>query len=180
MATVEDRLAALEAAVARLQEETASASSAREGAGERAGDPTGPATSPTSDGQFWIVEGVHERHPEGAVVFAGDVPTGSGRVRWQWGRDPRQLLEEPWDEAAGAFSALGHPVRLRLLQMVLNGTTSTAALADTEDLGTTGQLHHHLRTLVAAGWLRSTARGQYEVPAARVVPILVVIAAATD
>ena len=42
----------------------------------------------------------------------------------------------------------------------------------------THQLHHHLRQLVAAGWLASTRRGHYEVPAARVVPLLVTVLAA--
>ena len=47
--------------------------------------------------------------------------------------------------------------------------------AATEGLGTTGQLHHHLRQLKAAGWLHQTGRGTYEVPARRVVPLLTMI-----
>ena len=46
-------------------------------------------------------------------------------------------------------------------------------------LGTTGQLHHHLRALVAAGWLASTGRGSWQVPASRVIPLLVVVIATT-
>jgi hypothetical protein len=77
------------------------------------------------------------------------------------------------------FDALSHPVRLQLVQRVLNGTTSTAELAEAESLGTTGQLHHHLRALVAAGWLTSTGRGRWGVPGPRIIPLLVMIAAAT-
>ena len=73
------------------------------------------------------------------------------------------------------LDALSHPVRLRLLQQVLNGTATTAELADDETLGTTGQLHHHLRALVAAGWLTSTGRGRWSIPAPRIIPLLVVV-----
>jgi hypothetical protein len=43
---------------------------------------------------------------------------------------------------------------------------------------TTGQLYHHLRQLVAAGWLRTSLRGRYAVPADRIVPLLALLAAA--
>jgi CubicO group peptidase (beta-lactamase class C family) len=56
-----------------------------------------------------------------------------------------QVSEQDWESAAGVLGALSHPVRLRLLQRVLNGTAITAELAEDETLGTTGQLHHHLR-----------------------------------
>ena len=77
------------------------------------------------------------------------------------------------------LAALSHPVRLRLLQHVLNGSATTAELAEDDSLGTTGQLHHHLRALVAAGWLTSTGRGRWSIPGPRVIPLLVVIVAAT-
>ncbi|MCR2826159.1 helix-turn-helix domain-containing protein [Microbacterium sp. zg.Y909] len=63
-------------------------------------------------------------------------------------------------------------MRLELLRRILTGTTTTAQLADIDTLGTMGQLHHHLRQLVSAGWVRQSGRGSYEVPAARVVPLL--------
>ena len=96
---------------------------------------------------------------------------------WQWGADAESLRESDWSSAAGVLDALAHPVRLRLLQRVLNGTASTADLALDDALGTTGQLHHHLRALVAAGWLQSVGRGTWAVPAPRVVPLLVVVSA---
>ena len=89
------------------------------------------------------------------------------------------MRERDWDAAVPIFDALSHPVRLRLLQQVLNGTTATADLAQGTEMGTTGQLHHHLRALTAAGWLTSTGRGQWTVPPPRVIPLLVLITAAT-
>jgi hypothetical protein len=68
-------------------------------------------------------------------------------------------------------------VRLVLVQAVLAGRRTVAELEALESLGTTGQLYHHLRQLVAAGWLQTAGRGRYAVPGDRVVPLLVVLAA---
>jgi hypothetical protein len=46
------------------------------------------------------------------------------------------------------------------------------------EVGTTGQIYHHLRQLTGAGWLHTTGRGRYEVPPGRVVPLLVAVAVA--
>ncbi|SEP75274.1 ArsR/SmtB family transcription factor [Microlunatus flavus] len=159
MADLEARVAALEEALARLT----------------AAPPSGSEESPLPD--LWLVEGLRERHPTGAVAFGGTVAVGKGDVTWQWGADAESLRGSDWSSAAGVLDALAHPVRLRLLQRVLNGTTTTADLALDDGLGTTGQLHHHLRALVAAGWLQSVARGTWAVPAPRVVPLLVVVSA---
>ncbi|MCR2793000.1 winged helix-turn-helix domain-containing protein [Microbacterium sp. zg.Y625] len=122
------------------------------------------------------VEAERADHPplaEGVVMIVGSLtlPTGAP-VAWQEGAPTQGLLEADWSEHAAAFQALAHPVRLELLRRILTGTTTTAELAGIDSLGTTGQLHHHLRQLIAAGWVRQSARGTYEVPAARVVPLL--------
>ena len=80
------------------------------------------------------------------------------------------------ESAAGRLAALGHPVRLRLLLAVLRGATGPAELAEEPGIGTSGQIYHHIRTLTAAGWLRASGRGQVQVPAERVVPLLVALA----
>ncbi len=87
------------------------------------------------------------------------------------------LLDGDWSESSPGLSALAHPVRLLLLREVLHGTQTAAQLSAHPRLGTSGQLYHHLRLLVSAGWLRSSARGQYDVPADRVVPLLTILAA---
>jgi len=159
MNDLEARVAVLEEAVARLDRTPA------------------PPTAETEDLDLWLVDVLRRRHPGGAVAFGGFASLGKGEVVWQWGSDAESLREADWSSAAGVLDALGHPVRLRLLQRVLNGTVSTADLALDDALGTTGQLHHHLRALVAAGWLQSVGRGTWAIPAPRVVPLLVVVSA---
>lgn len=126
---------------------------------------------------FWILEGLRRREPRGAVAFAGHVQLDGGSVQWQWGRAADDLLVAEWESGSARIEALAHPVRLHLLQRVLAGAGTTGELRETEELGTTGQLHHHLRILVAAGWLESPARGRYRVPSVRVIPLLAVMSA---
>lgn len=140
-----------------------------------------PSDHPAS--RFWVLDGLRDDAaalPGGAVVYAGHVtlPTGE-EYSWQrtHGAEQSRGDEDSDDAAASALVALAHPVRLRLLRAVLAGCTTTAALAALPGLGTTGQLHHHLRQLAGAGWLRTTARGSYAIPADRVVPLHVVLAA---
>lgn len=131
---------------------------------------------------FWALTELQRRRPDdtatadGAVMILGslDLPTGE-EVAWQEGGGTTGLLDVEWNDLADPIAALGHPVRLELLRRILSGTRSTADLSAVEGLGTTGQLHHHLRQLKAGGWVHQTGRGTYEVPAQRVVPLLTTI-----
>lgn len=162
MSDLEERVAALERALEALS-----------------GPAVRPAANEEAEPDFWVLDELRRRHPAGAIVFAGTAAVGKGEVAWQWGALSDDLREAEWTSAAGVLDALAHPVRLRLLQRVLNGTTSTADLSLDDSLGTTGQLHHHLRALVAGGWLASVGRGRWTIPPHRVVPLLVVVSAAT-
>ncbi|QDB78575.1 helix-turn-helix domain-containing protein [Georgenia sp. 311] len=159
-----DRLAALEARVAALE--------ARLHAPAPAVPPAPPAGSP-----LWALEGLQARVEDpGAVMLVGHVELPDGRrAQWQLGAPTEDLLGTDWTEEADVLVALGHPVRLRLLRRVLTGAATVAELLDTEGVGTSGQVYHHLRQLTAAGWLRAVGGGRYEVPVARVVPLLAVV-----
>ena len=180
MARLEERVARLEAAAG--EPATGGPATGGPATGGPAARPPVPAAPPadTADSDvFWALHGLQERVGEpGAVLFTGTVrPPGSERIEWQEGRLASELLADDWSQSAARLTALAHPVRLLLLREILLGTQTVAALSDLPRLGTSGQLYHHLRQLVSAGWLRSSARGQYAVPAERVVPLLTVLAA---
>ena len=128
--------------------------------------------------EFWVLDRL-KAQSRPAVLYAGIVDQGErGTVQWQMTHGSVDLLEEAWSDRAASLSALGHPVRMRILQLVARAEADTAAeLARTEGLGTTGQIYHHLRMLVAAGWLRTTTRGRHQVPPERLVPLLVILGA---
>ncbi|MFF0745624.1 ArsR/SmtB family transcription factor [Streptomyces sp. NPDC004111] len=170
----------LEARVAELERRMAELAGAC-GHDESAGQPSRPAGP---EGDFWALEGLKVQLaglgvPDGGALFTGDVRLPPGeRYEWQYGATTDGLLDGDWAAKADAFAALGHPVRLRLVREILGGLRTAAELHELDGLGTTGQIYHHLRQLTAAGWLHTTGRGRYEVPAVRVVPLLVMLTAA--
>jgi hypothetical protein len=121
---------------------------------------------------LWFVNTLG-RHAPGVVMMAGAVEVPAGPVRWQYGLRADDLLAKDWGELARPIEALGHPVRLELVRRILAGTQTTAELLELDQFASSGQLYHHLRQLVSAGWLASPRRGHYEVPVARIVPLLV-------
>ncbi|RPK94430.1 MULTISPECIES: helix-turn-helix domain-containing protein [Streptomyces] len=138
------------------------------------------------DGALWALGGLKqqladagEAAADGGVLYTGSVrmPTGES-YEWQYGALTEALVDGDWADAAESFAALGHPVRLRLLREIFGGLRTAAELAALDGAGTTGQIYHHLRQLTGAGWLHAAGRGRYEVPPARVVPLLVVLTAA--
>ena len=169
---LEARLAEVEARLAKLEEL--------------------PRPSDEADGSleaeaFWALRGLRERlaeqpamAPAGGVLFTGVVSLPDGEYHeWQQGAFTHVLLRHDWAEFSNAFSALAHPVRLRLLQEVVRGERTVAQLQEHEDMGTSGQIYHHLRQLTASGWLQSSGRGQYTVPEVRVVPLMIALSAMT-
>jgi hypothetical protein len=75
-------------------------------------------------------------------------------TRQRQGNFQAGLVASRWD-----ISGVAHPVRLQLLQALLSGAQTKAALEQLEGIGTTGQLYHHLKALEEGGWVRSLIRG---------------------
>lgn len=163
--TDDDRLTMLEQRVSDLEARLRPASS----------DPSAPSGAGQPD--FWALEGLSQRVEEpGAVLMVGHVQLPDGRTaQWQEAAATQDLLDGDWDASSETLAALGHPVRLRLLQQVLRGVDTVPRLTETDGVGTSGQVYHHVRQLASSGWLRAMGGGRYEVPVGRVVPVLVVI-----
>ncbi|MFZ3416893.1 ArsR/SmtB family transcription factor [Arthrobacter sp. 3Tela_A] len=166
MSSQEDRLQALEQRVAALEEQLTAAP---------------PQARPETDDVFWALNGIRDRYPDpGAVLFAGTASTPAGeRYEYQYGLETGHLLDVDWAPFAESLAALGNPVRLSILRAVLGGTETVAALAEELGAGTAGQIYHHVNLLSAQGWLAAHARSRYRVPAARVIPLLAILTAAT-
>ncbi|WP_167200224.1 ArsR/SmtB family transcription factor [Brevibacterium pigmentatum] len=199
--SAEDRLSALEQRVAELEAAAAESSASQEpGATPQKADGTSSirAESPAPYGfpessvqpaagntalpgdteTFWALHGLVDHvGEEGGVTYTGYTtpPGGSGPVAWQMGLSSAGLAQIDFAEAAGSLAALGHPVRLQLLQAIYEGTSTVAELGKDERFGTSGQIYHHVHALAGAGWLESARRGHWRVPAQRVVPLLTLV-----
>lgn len=140
-----------------------------------------PASTDATDADtFWALEGAQQRYESpGAVLMVGHVTLPDGmHAAWQQGRLTSDILDDAWEDAADALSALGHPVRLRILQHIAHGTATAKELTQVDGLGTTGQVYHHLRQLSAAGWLHSQS-GRYQIRPERLIPLLTSILGGT-
>jgi len=199
--SAEDRLSALEQRVAELEAAAAEPSASQEpGATPQKADgtssiraespapsgcpessvqpPAGNTALPGDTETFWALHGlVDHLGEEGGVTYTGYTtpPGGNGPVAWQMGLSSAGLAQIDFAEAAGSLAALGHPVRLQLLQAIYEGTSTVAELGKDERFGTSGQIYHHVHALAGAGWLESARRGHWRVPAQRVVPLLTLV-----
>ncbi|PAY22939.1 ArsR family transcriptional regulator [Dietzia natronolimnaea] len=164
-----DRIEALERRVAALE---ASSDRPAHSAGDAA-----PARTAHADDTFWALEGLRSRTSDpGAVMMVGSVRTPKGyEARWQMAEQADELFASDFADRAESLSALAHPVRLRIVQRILSDADTVQDLVATGEFGTSGQIYHHLRQLSAHGWLRAAGSGRYEVPAARVVPLLTIL-----
>ncbi|MBO3741949.1 ArsR/SmtB family transcription factor [Actinoplanes flavus] len=134
------------------------------------------AATPDPD-VFWALEGLLARVEDpGAVLLTGHVTLPDGRVaRWQEGTGTEELMDSDWSEHVASLVALAHPARIRLVQHVLRGAATAQELTGVDGMGTSGQVYHHLRQLVAAGWLQTIGGNRYEVPVARIIPLLATV-----
>jgi hypothetical protein len=141
--------------------------------------PVLPGGETTGTDPFWVLNELKRiLPPPGGVIYAGAVETPAGPVEWQYGALAEELFTHDWADFAKGLAAIGNPIRLSLLQAIMNGTHTVAALAELATFGTSGQIYHHINTLVAAGWLEARARGRYTIPVGRIVPLLVILTAA--
>jgi DNA-binding transcriptional ArsR family regulator len=138
---------------------------------------------------FWALARLAERTgPEfdrdgvaGSLLYAGRATTpGGGALIWQAEHPMPDVLAEGWEDAAVVLAALGNPVRLEIVRRLLLGGETVHELQEIPGLGTSGQLYHHLRDLQAAGLVTQRRRGRYGVAADKVVPALIIIAAAAN
>src|SRR5699024_8948767 len=157
-----DRLAALEARVDELEAAGESAPEAavpaetqvEPGRTESAPTEAAPAQVPVGSAAdalpddadtFWALHGLVDCFGAGrglggrcggggGVTYTGYTtrPGAEGRVAWQMGLTSEGLNEIDFAEAAGCLAALGHPVRLQLLQAIYEGTTTVAELSKDE------------------------------------------------
>ena len=180
---VESRLAELERKVASLESASdAPLDSAETDPSSASDQPTSPASNhparPADDDTFWALNGlIDHAGDEGGVVYTGHTtpPGAESPVSWQMGLPSAALEDLNFAEAAGALAALGHPVRLELLQAIYEGTTTVAALGNDDRFGTTGQIYHHIHALAGAGWLENSRRGHWRVPGQKIIPLLTLI-----
>lgn len=118
----------------------------------------------------------------GSLYYSGQVSAGNGSFRWEpQERSVSKLLEVDSDRSAKVLSALGHKQRLDILKSVLQAPLTGAELVERLNMGTTGQLYHHIKALLGADLLVQEERGgKYSLSGHRALPLLLLLASASD
>ncbi|MGO1384719.1 MAG: ArsR/SmtB family transcription factor [Arachnia sp.] len=172
-----DLLARIEALEGRLEEVERQAALRDEGLPVESFAPKQVSTDVDA---LWALEELKRRLPSpGGVLYTGAVDYGFNcQAQWQWSTARDDVLDVDRDVTAQSLAALAHPVRIGILTAVLRGVATVAALSEELQITASGQAYHHVHQLSAQGWLSTSRRGHYEVPVARVVPAMVILAAA--
>ncbi|MCY9696730.1 helix-turn-helix domain-containing protein [Paenibacillus alginolyticus] len=118
----------------------------------------------------------------GSVFYSGQYRGDQASFRWEpQEKHVRQLIQLDGDKAAKILGALAHKQRLDILRAVLQEPLTGPDLVERLNMGTTGQLYHHIKALVGADLLVQEERGgKYTIPGPRALPLLLLLAAASD
>ncbi|OPA79243.1 ArsR family transcriptional regulator [Paenibacillus selenitireducens] len=137
------------------------------------------------DTQPFMAVGPDSRSTEtdtGQVFFSGHYTGGQQRYRWEpQSKGVEQLLDLDGDKMAKILAALGHKQRLDILRSVLREPLTGPELVERLNMGTTGQLYHHIKALQGADLLTQEERGgQYTIRGHRALPLLLLFAATSE
>ncbi|KQX44732.1 ATP-binding protein [Paenibacillus sp. Root444D2] len=118
----------------------------------------------------------------GEVFYSGQYRGEKWRYRWEpQERRVSQLMDLDGEKVAKVLAALGHKQRLDILRSVLKEPLSGSEIVERLNMGTTGQLYHHIKALLGADLLVQEERGgMYSLASHRALPLLLLLAATSD
>nr|WP_156130646.1 ATP-binding protein [Paenibacillus durus] len=136
----------------------------------------------TFDKNTVLVETINDELDLGGVFYSGQYRGEKQGYRWEpQERRVSQLLDLDGEKVAKILAALGHKQRLDILRSVLKEPLSGSEIVEHLNMGTTGQLYHHIKALLGADLLVQEERGgMYSLPSHRVLPLLLLLAATSD
>nr|WP_028548856.1 ATP-binding protein [Paenibacillus sp. UNC451MF] len=119
---------------------------------------------------------------EGMIYYSGQYRNETLKYKWEaHEQQVSALLTQDGEKLAKILSALGNKQRLDILRSVLKGPASGNDLVEQLHMGTTGQLYHHMKALIGSDLLIQEERGgDYSLPPHRVLPVLLLLAAANE
>jgi DNA-binding transcriptional ArsR family regulator len=155
MAAFQTRLTALEDLVSSQRQEGAASAF--------------PLAEATSD---------HELHPpqtgtvQGTLRYAGSIQIGERPFRFQQTLTVASIFEAEPSLMASIFAALSSPHRVIILRTLCERACTAQQLQEVLGMGSSGQLYHHLKELMAAGLIAQRERSSaYTIDPAKVIPI---------
>lgn len=116
----------------------------------------------------------------GVVSFSGSVTRDGSQLNYQWDRPVDFLCDEAWGRSLERLATLAHPVRRTILAELMGQPRTVQELVGQRIVSSTGKAYHHLGEMQSGGWVAKDNEGRYSIPANRILPLLVLVAAAED
>ncbi|WP_166238998.1 ATP-binding protein [Paenibacillus turpanensis] len=142
------------------------------------------AASPAStrmQSSLTVTEDMNKSAGLGTLYYSGQVQIQDTTLRCEpQEKQVTELLTLHSDKAAKALSALAHKQRLDIIRAVLVEPLTGAELVEKLQMGTTGQLYHHVKALLGADLLHQEDGGRYAVPRKRAFSLLLLLASVSD
>ncbi len=128
-------------------------------------------------GSPYIADGV-----KGAIVYAAAYQSAEEKlVRWYAESAAPSVLAFNGQLLTQILMALGHPIRLQLVRLLLKeGATDRQTMQTAVNIQSSGQLYFHLNNLLEAGLVVQLRRGVYEVEFGKVAQLLALLTTAVD
>ncbi|WP_054536539.1 ArsR family transcriptional regulator [Herpetosiphon geysericola] len=164
-----DRIAALEARVSALETQN-------------------PASIAATNEELGLVRQLQQRTGSdyehelghGAFLFAGSISSVLGNYVWQGEHGLGELLRHPVEQIITVLSALASPIRLQIVQTLLEKPASSQSLLEQLHMQSAGQLYHHLKELRNAGIIIQRGRSDYSLEIKALIPVMIILAAAKN
>ncbi|MFI0409129.1 hypothetical protein [Actinomadura sp. 3N508] len=177
MGSFEERIAELERRMARLEEPPSERPS-----------PANPSPRPSADASLNLLDLIRARagagrgdgRGTGTIMYGGSVTFDDREYVWAMEHAADEVAGARWAAAASLLERLGSAPRLALLAALLRGPRTRRELQEALGETSTGHLYHHLKDLQGAGLLVRPGRGEYAIAPHAVVPLMTIVAVATD
>lgn len=127
-------------------------------------------------------EKCEQKGSSGCITYLGVFASGGRQSIWiSNGQDTDDLLSLiDSGNAMRVLSCIGSPERMRMILELLKKPLSVAELVTALDFGSTGQVYHHLKPLIAADIVTEEEKGKYAIVPHRVQGIIMLLAGVAD
>ncbi|TYS41898.1 ArsR family transcriptional regulator [Bacillus infantis] len=129
-----------------------------------------------------LIQESEEESLSTSISYSGTITTDEGRRKWKpASKTLGEVLAPDSGGLANILSSLGHKQRIEIIKSLLQEPKNAAELVRELEMGTTGQLYHHMKPLLHAGIIEQKERGgSYSITADKILPILLQLAAAAE
>jgi len=121
----------------------------------------------------------------GCITYLGIFASGGRQSNWVSKEEDTDHLLDLIDSGSAmrVLSCIGSPERMKIIMVLLKKPMTAAELVEALNFGSTGQVYHHLKPLIAADIVtedKEEGKGKYAIVPHRVQGIIMLLAGVSD